>query len=84
MKVRKMVMWLSAALVGLVVSACASDEPKTEINYEVVQAYKAGGEIKCFKIADVDIYVRDNPHSKWKRPGNDYMIDLIYDKSILF
>lgn len=75
---------LMVSLLAMLAVSCSSDEPKTEIDSEVVQAYRAGGVTKCFKIADLDIFIRDNSHSKWKRPDSDYVVDLIYNRSILF
>lgn len=64
-----------------VVCSC-SDEPEIENN--VVEAYKAGDVTKNFQIESVKIFTKDNPNAKWERVDEDYMIDLVYDESILF
>lgn len=54
-----------AALVGLVLTACSSDEPSIEINNNVVESYKAGGVTRYFKMVDREYFSWDDENSKW-------------------
>lgn len=68
----KNLIFIMAALVGLVLTACSSDEPAVEINNEVVRSYQEGGVTRCFDRVRVDIYLRDNPGSNWKSTDNEF------------
>lgn len=82
MKVRKMVMWLSVALVGLVVSACASDEPKTEINDDFVQACEAGSVTRYYELDELIDYELEG--SKWVKSSEPMIGFYMNDDKILF
>lgn len=71
MKEHKTFIWIVAAILGLIVSSCTSDEPTTEINDEVVEAYQNGGITKCFKISSSDHFKRKDVNSKWEKLTND-------------
>lgn len=64
---------IMAALVGLVLTACSSDEPSIEINNDVVESYREGSVTKYFKLTDSKYYLWDEENSKW----------VLYDEPLL-
>lgn len=70
MKVSKTILWFIVTSLGLIVSSCSSDEPKPEIDNDVVSAFRSGKVSKSFKLVDIDCYERNDSQSKWEYTGS--------------
>lgn len=86
---KKIVVGLFALMTCFVLSACSSDdEPKVEVDSEVVSACASGELTKCYKLVDREYHGYKISSAKSAEKKGDYIVDPLEfdptDRTILF
>lgn len=83
MEMKKIVIGLFALTACVAFQSCSSDdEPKVEVDSEVVSACASGELTKCYKLVDREYHGHKNGSAKSAETKGDYIVDpLEYDPS---